>query len=61
MHWSDNNDFLESALTIGYCFSLDKDFYKLALDKYCGESFDEFKSDLLNSPGNNIDPYWRLK
>ena len=61
-HWVDNTpEFLESILVISCCFALDKTFFKSALDKYKGESFKEFETDIIKSPDENIDPYWSLK
>lgn len=59
--WSEDSDFLEQVLAISYCFALDKDFYCLALNNYKGQHRNEFEKDLINSPGENIDPYWTMR
>jgi len=58
---SNSTEYLEDLLVISYYFSLDKEFYKTALNLYQGKFKSEFLLDLENSKGNDIDPWWRLK
>ncbi len=60
-NWTNESDFLEQILVVSYCFALDKVFYQKALDSYAGEHYKHFEKDLVNSPGENIDPYWTMR
>ena len=61
-HWvSANQNYLESVLSLSYCFALDKEFYRCAIQNYTGEHLMEFQRDLEKSDGGNIDPWWSMK
>jgi hypothetical protein len=61
-HWiSPNQDYLESVLSLSYCFALDKDIYRRALKDYSGEHVNEFQRHLEMSDGDTIDPWWSMK
>lgn len=61
-NWVSNSaEDLESLLVISFDFSLDKEFYKTALDLYQGKFKSEFMSNFENSSGDNIDPWWTMK
>lgn len=58
--WSDDNEFLESALGIMYCYGLSKKLYKKGLEAYSGEFLEEYQNNLRHSPEDTIDPYWSM-
>ncbi len=58
---SADQDYLESVLGLSYCFALDKELYRRALQCYKGEHLKEFQRDLEKSGGDSIDPWWSLK
>ena len=60
--WNNNdNEFLESILSISYCFALEKGFYKKAFENYSGNFKSDFERDLNASVGEFINPWWTLK
>lgn len=59
-NWSDSDSFLELVLLICYSFGLKKDIYEKAFNIYSSEDKSEYESDLINSKGADIDPYWSM-
>lgn len=60
-NWTNETDYLENVLILSYCFALDKSFYQKALNSYSGKHYKNFEKDLINSLGENIDPYWTMR
>ncbi len=55
-----SNEYFLFVLGVGYCFALNKTFFKKALDQYNGEHKKEFEDDYNNSPQDFINPWWSL-
>ena len=56
-----SQDYLEGVMCIVYLYALDKNIFIEALKLYNGESKKEFETDLANSKGDYIDPWWSMK
>jgi len=57
----DSDKYLVDLLVVSFCFALDKEFYRIILDRYTGENKWQFVKALENSFGDDIDPWWSLK
>jgi len=55
-----NNELLDIMLGASYCFGLKKALFKDILKMYSGENLDEYKQNLIESKGEDIDPYWTM-